>query len=276
MQHKRVWSAYFSPSGTTKTIVQRIASGFSAPQEELNMLAQADFPARHLAPDDLLIVGVPVFSGRMPTPCLAMLKRLTGDQTPALAVVVYGNPDYDDALLELKNILAQQGFRVMGAAAFIAQHSIFPAVGAGRPDANDLAQIDQFSQACAQALAAPPQIMSTSKAIYPIAVSPRSHSSPPHRPNARVAEYVSRYVPWAPLTVSIPKGSTRMFAYPVRRVWRPVRNKPDDSRAFCIMWLARCFRENARPARSRICLFDASPRTSRPHAFSLSHHGLST
>lgn len=152
MKYRTVWNAHFSPSGTTKTIVKRIAAGFSAPGEDLDMLSQADFAERHLAADDLLIVGVPVFSGRIPTPCIAMLKRLTGARTPAIPVVVYGNRDYDDALLELIDLLEGQGFITLGAAAFIAQHSIFPALAAGRPDANDLAKIDQFSRACAQAL----------------------------------------------------------------------------------------------------------------------------
>jgi ferredoxin len=58
---------------------------------------------------------------------------------------VYGNRDYDDALLELADLLSENGFQVISAGAFIAQHSIFPKVGAQRPDADDYQQINVFA-----------------------------------------------------------------------------------------------------------------------------------
>lgn len=42
-----------------------------------------------------------------------------------LSMVVYENYDYEDALIELKDILEAEDFCIVSAGAFIAQHSIF-------------------------------------------------------------------------------------------------------------------------------------------------------
>ena len=80
-----------------------------------------------------------------------MLKKFKGENTPAIAIVVYGNRDYDDALLELTDILKANGFVTVAAAAFIAQHSIFPIVASGRPDQKDKQIIESFSKKCEKA-----------------------------------------------------------------------------------------------------------------------------
>ena len=77
---------------------------------------------------------MPVYAGRIPPICSEMLLHLKGHNTPAIITVAFGNRDYDDALLELKSLLENNGFLVIGAGAFVAQHSIFPKVGKGRPD----------------------------------------------------------------------------------------------------------------------------------------------
>ena len=64
-----------------------------------------------------------------------------GNNTPAVAVCVYGNRDYDDALLEIKDTLNGNGFRTFAAGAFIGRHCIFPKVAEGRPDASDLEKL---------------------------------------------------------------------------------------------------------------------------------------
>ena len=61
-----------------------------------------------------------------------------------MVVGVYGNRHYDDALLEAADLLGERGFKVIAAGAFIGEHSMAPRVGAGRPDADDLAVAAQF------------------------------------------------------------------------------------------------------------------------------------
>lgn len=98
--------------------------------------------------DELVVVSMPVFAGRIPKICSETLKYLKGEGTHAVAIVVYGNREYDDSLLELTDILTENGFNVLGAGAFVAQHSIFPAVGASRPDNADEECIKSFASEC--------------------------------------------------------------------------------------------------------------------------------
>lgn len=88
-------------------------------------------------PDDLVLFGVPVYGGRIPSPAVQTLRRMQGSRTPAVLVAAYGNREYDDALLELADIAAANGFIPFAAAALIAEHSIMHSVAAGRPDAQD-------------------------------------------------------------------------------------------------------------------------------------------
>ena len=63
-----------------------------------------------------------------------------------MITVVYGNRDYDDALLELRDTVIKQGFIPIAGGAFIAEHSIFRAVASGRPDAADISAINDFTE----------------------------------------------------------------------------------------------------------------------------------
>lgn len=66
---------------------------------------------------------------------------MQGDGTPCIIVVVYGNRDYEDALLELKNEVLMRGFIPVSAATFIGEHSYSTdemPIASGRPDLCDL------------------------------------------------------------------------------------------------------------------------------------------
>ncbi|WP_195984914.1 EFR1 family ferrodoxin [Clostridium sp. D33t1_170424_F3] len=145
-----VYSVYFSPAGTTKQVTERAAAGFPGERRAVALLEQPLKEELRLGENDLLVVGIPVYAGRVPAVCAERLRKWKGSGTPAVALAVYGNRDYDDALLELKDLLEENGFIVIGAAAFVAQHSIFPQVGKGRPDASDLEKIDTFAAQCAR------------------------------------------------------------------------------------------------------------------------------
>ena len=85
----------------------------------------------------LCYLASPVYGGRIPSPAVQTLRRMQGSRTPAVLVAAYGNREYDDALLELADIAAANGFIPFAAAALIAEHSIMHSVAAGRPDAQD-------------------------------------------------------------------------------------------------------------------------------------------
>lgn len=159
MRFNTVELVWFSPTGGTRRIVEWIGRALQKATPDGKPAIAHDLLNRppdrdHLLPSDsLLVVGMPVYGGRIPPYCLPVLRRFKGRHSPALAVAVYGNRDYDDALLELKNALGGSGFIVTGAAAFIARHSVFPQVAAARPDAGDEGLAVEFARRCTERLA---------------------------------------------------------------------------------------------------------------------------
>lgn len=139
----------FSPGGTTAAISDLIAAAVGENIASFDLLKTKSIEKTEFAENEFLVVTMPVFAGRLPAMCADVLKGLKGNNTPAIAAVVYGNREYDDALLELTNILADGGFAVQGACALIARHSIFPQVAADRPDENDKHSIQTFATVCA-------------------------------------------------------------------------------------------------------------------------------
>ena len=135
--------AHFSPTGGTKKVADAIAAGFHTPVEEMDLTKADSFAT--LGEKDALMVVLPVFAGRVPQISLERLSALRGDGQKAIAVVVYGNREFDDALLETKDALEAGGFRVIAAAAFIAEHSMARSIAAGRPDGSDEALCRQFA-----------------------------------------------------------------------------------------------------------------------------------
>ncbi|NDV65826.1 4Fe-4S binding protein [Bacteroides sp. 224] len=136
---------YFSATYTTKKVVKLIAEQSNSPITEYDITQQSPESNISFNPNDLLIVGMPVYAGRIPVEAAKALQKFKGNHTPAIIVCVYGNRDYDDALLELKDIVTNNGFKTISAGAFIAQHSIFPEVGCNRPDEKDNTFIKHFA-----------------------------------------------------------------------------------------------------------------------------------
>ena len=135
--------AHFSPTGGTRKVAHAIAAGFHTPIVEMD-LTKADSTVS-MGEKDALMAVLPVFAGRVPQISLERLSALKGNGQKAVAVVVYGNREFDDALLETKEALEANGFRVIAAAAFLAEHSIARSIAAGRPDASDEALCRQFA-----------------------------------------------------------------------------------------------------------------------------------
>ena len=143
MNTKKWIIAHLSPTGGTKKVADAIAAGFNVLTVEMD-LTRADVTAA-LGENDALMAVLPVYAGRVPQISLERLSVLKGSGQKAVAVVVYGNREFDDALLETKNALEAGGFQVIAAAAFIAEHSIVRSIAAGRPDAEDEALCRQFA-----------------------------------------------------------------------------------------------------------------------------------
>ncbi len=144
-------TATFSPTGSTRKVACAIAGGRET--QHINLLK--DVSPLLITPTTPLLAVVPVYGGRVPAIATQRLAALQGQGGPAIAVVVYGNHAYEDALLELKNTLTTCGFRVIAAAAFIAEHSIARSIAPGRPHAQDSQTAAEFATAIDTKLTAP-------------------------------------------------------------------------------------------------------------------------
>lgn len=151
MDIQSVKIVFFSPTGTTKAVIQGIARGIGQPATELIDITTLDARNKPLqtSENDLLVVAVPVYVGRVPDVLLEWLNAINAHHTLAVCVAVYGNRAFDDALLELKDILAQRGCNPIAGAAFIGEHSFSSSdtpIAASRPDGGDLNQAQRFGE----------------------------------------------------------------------------------------------------------------------------------
>jgi ferredoxin len=151
MEIQSIKLVYFSPTGTTKAVVQGIASGINPTTKELIDITQPDSRIKPLqaSENELLIIAVPVYMGRVPALLNDWLNAIQADNTPTVCVVVYGNRLYDNALLELKDILTKCGCKPIAGAAYIGEHSFSSSelpTAEGRPDASDLNHAELFGR----------------------------------------------------------------------------------------------------------------------------------
>lgn len=148
---RQIWAVYFSATGTTECVVQRIAhvlgEEWNLPVQTLDFtLPAAREKAASFSKDDLVILGTPVYAGRVPNILLSYLnEKLEGNHSLAVPVVLYGNRNYDDALMELRNILEEHNFHTIAAGAFIGEHSFSCTLGKDRPDTKDLLIVNHLA-----------------------------------------------------------------------------------------------------------------------------------
>lgn len=149
MEVKQVTLISFSPTGTTRKILESIAAGIAVEAVAHMDLTLPD-GARQALPafsDELVVIGAPVYGGRLPVEAVKRFKRLQANQTSAVLIVVYGNRAFEDALLELKNLAKAAGFRPVAGAAFIGEHSFATEdvpIANGRPDRQDVQKAIDF------------------------------------------------------------------------------------------------------------------------------------
>lgn len=144
----KITNIFFSPSGTTKKVLEILSGNFDGEKVICDLLYFND--NKEFGSDDIVIVGMPVFAGRIPKTARERLSKLSGDNTKAIAVVNYGNAHVTDALVELVDLLKENSFNVIAAASTVSHHSIFDGVAVGRPDEEDIEKINEFGQKCVE------------------------------------------------------------------------------------------------------------------------------
>ena len=166
---------YFSPTGGTLQVAQHLAErvgevlhaeveyhSYTLPQERCESRAQS----KHVCfaemkqclgtkreklpsfdPDDIIIWATPVYAGRIPNKTLEYVRRaVSANGNFSVALVTFGNRAYDNALAELVSLMEEGGMQPVGAAAMVTRHSFSDTLGAGRPNAEDLAALNNFAE----------------------------------------------------------------------------------------------------------------------------------
>ena len=157
---KKIWAMYFSATGTTEKIVTCIADELAA--REGGKAERYDFTlpaARQGQPEfgenDVVVFGVPTYAGRVPNVLLKYLDTIEGNGALAVPVVTFGNRNFDNSLIELRDILQNHNFRTIAAAACSCEHSFSHYLGLGRPDAKDIDELTEFADSIAAMLDKP-------------------------------------------------------------------------------------------------------------------------
>ena len=149
MEIRQVKLIYFSATGTTQTVLEGIARGINVEDVEHINLTLPEGTQQTIPPfsDELVIIGAPVYGGRLPVDAVNRFKQLKASKTLTILIVVYGNREFEDALLELKNLAIELGFIPIAGGAFIGEHSFASKevpIANGRPDSLDIQKAMDF------------------------------------------------------------------------------------------------------------------------------------
>jgi ferredoxin len=140
---------YFSPTKTTKRILESVAQGLEVGAiDDIDMTPpHSKTPDFSRVKDELVIFGSPVYGGRVPAEAARRFRRIKGCGVPAVIIVVYGNREFEDSMRELADIALELNFRPIACGAFLGEHSFSneaTPIASGRPDTRDLAKAKEF------------------------------------------------------------------------------------------------------------------------------------
>lgn len=137
----------FSPTGGTKKVADAISKGIGNNKECVELcVPEGQLSEICLTKEDIAVIAMPVYAGRVPALAVKRLQYIKADNAPCIIVAVYGNRAYEDALVEMQDEAQKNGFKVIGAIAAVAEHSIFRQFGHGRPDAEDEMQLMEYGR----------------------------------------------------------------------------------------------------------------------------------
>lgn len=143
----KLYNIVFSPTGGTKKVSALLTDALDGEVALVDLTdSKQDFHTVSLTQEDVAVISVPSYGGRVPAVAVKRLCMVHGNGARAVLVCVYGNRAYEDTLVELEDAAKQAGFQVIAAVAAIAEHSIARQFAAGRPDAQDAQQLYEFAR----------------------------------------------------------------------------------------------------------------------------------
>ena len=142
----KLYGIYFSPTGGTKKVLDILMNEWQIEKEMIDLSVQGFDQRYQLDRNDLCMIAVPSYGGRVPEIVINRLAKIKGDYTRTILIAVYGNRDYEDTLLELKDVMKDNGFNSIAAISAVAKHSIMNQFASDRPNEMDKMQLEVFSK----------------------------------------------------------------------------------------------------------------------------------
>ncbi len=140
------YNIVFSPTGGTKKVSDLFTKSFCSESTQIDLSDRnKDFSAFSFHEEDICIISVPSYGGRVPAIAVSRLQQIKGNGAKAILIVTYGNRAYEDTFAELQDVLEDSGFLYIAAVAAIAEHSIMHQFATGRPDPQDEKQLANFA-----------------------------------------------------------------------------------------------------------------------------------
>lgn len=142
----KIFEIIFSPTGGTQKCADIFAAAFGKEVELVDLTDYAyDFTSTNITKEDICIIAAPAYGGRIPETAASRLKLINGNGAKAVLIAVYGNREFDDCLVELQDLVTENGFIPVAGVGAVAEHSLIRKFGAGRPDVSDIEELNLFA-----------------------------------------------------------------------------------------------------------------------------------
>lgn len=164
MKITHIKAVFYSATGNTETVVMTLAKALSAKLGAELECFDYTLPAsregtKQYRPTDLVVFGTPVYAGRIPNKMLPYVQSsFAGHDALAVPVAVFGNRNFDNGLIELRNELEAHGFHTIAGAGVPTEHVFSSKLAPGRPNEEDLAALEVFAGKIAEKVLAMTEI----------------------------------------------------------------------------------------------------------------------
>lgn len=152
---KRILGISYSPAGGTAIVTELMANeiaqklGECSPEDIKVECCTIKEESALPVPDEetVVILGMPVYVGKIPLPAIRAMKEISGCSAMTLALVSYSGRTYGNALYELKQYAADRGFTVIGAGAIAVSYSASRGSDRGGHVAIDITALREYAKA---------------------------------------------------------------------------------------------------------------------------------
>ncbi len=120
----KIHQIIFSPTGGTQRVSEFLCQDMGKESVVTDLCVKAaDTQLPNIQEDDLAIIAMPVFAGRVPALAVERLRMVKPNSAKCVVVAVFGNRAYDDALLEIQDVASEISFRDIAAVAAVAEEA---------------------------------------------------------------------------------------------------------------------------------------------------------